>query len=224
MRERFLDNTPMSDRDALLRAICENPDDDAPRLIYADWLDEHGRTEDAEFIRVQIELARQKVTAQYREHDDGFFRYPANIERLIVRQTQLWSKSKAPPDLPNELKSFATLTGLGVEYFFVRRGFVEQISLFTKRFLRIAKRLFSTQPITQVILVDRQPSSTGRGFIWIRGCQDKRRDELPEELWPFILEAHIAATKVGIEEGALAALNSACVSYGRIQAGHPPLQ
>jgi uncharacterized protein (TIGR02996 family) len=48
----------MSDRDALLRAICENPDDDAPRLIYADWLDEHGDPLQAEFIRVQVELAR----------------------------------------------------------------------------------------------------------------------------------------------------------------------
>jgi uncharacterized protein (TIGR02996 family) len=32
----------MHDRDALVRAIIENPDDDAPRLIYADWLNEHG--------------------------------------------------------------------------------------------------------------------------------------------------------------------------------------
>jgi uncharacterized protein (TIGR02996 family) len=49
----------MTDRDALLRAICENPDDDAPRLIYADWLDEHGDPRQAEFIRVQIELAHE---------------------------------------------------------------------------------------------------------------------------------------------------------------------
>jgi uncharacterized protein (TIGR02996 family) len=34
-------------------AIREHPDDDAPRLIYADWLDEHGQPERAEFIRVQ---------------------------------------------------------------------------------------------------------------------------------------------------------------------------
>jgi uncharacterized protein (TIGR02996 family) len=47
--------------DALLAAIVEAPDDDAPRLIYADWLDEHGDEHDqahAELIRVQIELAR----------------------------------------------------------------------------------------------------------------------------------------------------------------------
>lgn len=42
----------------LLQAILDNPDDDAPRLIYADWLEENGNPERAEFIRVQIELTQ----------------------------------------------------------------------------------------------------------------------------------------------------------------------
>jgi uncharacterized protein (TIGR02996 family) len=41
-----------------LRAIAAHPDDDTPRLVFADWLDEHGQHERAEFIRLQIELAR----------------------------------------------------------------------------------------------------------------------------------------------------------------------
>jgi uncharacterized protein (TIGR02996 family) len=44
---------------ALIAAIRAAPDDDAPRLVYADWLDEHGQPERAEFIRVQCELARR---------------------------------------------------------------------------------------------------------------------------------------------------------------------
>jgi uncharacterized protein (TIGR02996 family) len=40
------------------QAIREQPDDDTPRLIFADWLDEHGQPERAEFIRTQIEQAR----------------------------------------------------------------------------------------------------------------------------------------------------------------------
>src|SRR5262249_26518532 len=44
--------------DAFLSDILESPDDDTSRLIYADWLDDHGQPERAEFIRVQIELAR----------------------------------------------------------------------------------------------------------------------------------------------------------------------
>ena len=50
----------MSDEDALLAAIAAHPDEDTPRLMYADWLDEHGQPVRAEFIRVQIELARKE--------------------------------------------------------------------------------------------------------------------------------------------------------------------
>jgi uncharacterized protein (TIGR02996 family) len=48
----------MSEHDAHIQAIIEAPNDDTPRLIYADWLEEHGDSERAEFIRVQIERAR----------------------------------------------------------------------------------------------------------------------------------------------------------------------
>jgi uncharacterized protein (TIGR02996 family) len=48
----------MTDHDALVRAICEDPDDDTPRLIFADFLDETGEPDRAAFVRAQIELAR----------------------------------------------------------------------------------------------------------------------------------------------------------------------
>jgi uncharacterized protein (TIGR02996 family) len=41
-----------------VEAIVTRRGDDAPRLIFADWLEEHGAAERAEFIRVQCELAR----------------------------------------------------------------------------------------------------------------------------------------------------------------------
>jgi uncharacterized protein (TIGR02996 family) len=49
----------MSNREArsFLEAICANPDDDTTRLVYADWLDEHGHAPRAEFIRTQVERA-----------------------------------------------------------------------------------------------------------------------------------------------------------------------
>ena len=43
---------------ALLRAVLGRPDDDVPRLVLADWLDEHGQPERAEFVRVQCEANR----------------------------------------------------------------------------------------------------------------------------------------------------------------------
>jgi uncharacterized protein (TIGR02996 family) len=57
----------MTDRDAFLRAIGANPDDDAPRLIFSDWLEEKGDSERAEFIRIQCELASAKL-AKKRRH------------------------------------------------------------------------------------------------------------------------------------------------------------
>ena len=56
----------MLEADAFLATILENPDDDAPRLVFADWLDEHGDSERAEFIRVQIELAHGPTEAHRR--------------------------------------------------------------------------------------------------------------------------------------------------------------
>jgi uncharacterized protein (TIGR02996 family) len=43
----------MSDRAAFIAAIIAAPDDDLPRLVFADWLDEHGDSARAEFIRLQ---------------------------------------------------------------------------------------------------------------------------------------------------------------------------
>lgn len=45
---------PMTTEEGLLADILAKPDDDLPRLVYADWLDENGQTERAEFIRVQV--------------------------------------------------------------------------------------------------------------------------------------------------------------------------
>lgn len=37
----------MSDEESLLTAVFAAPEDDAPRLVYADWLEENGRAERA---------------------------------------------------------------------------------------------------------------------------------------------------------------------------------
>jgi uncharacterized protein (TIGR02996 family) len=44
-----------ADELAFLAAVHERPGDDAPRLVYADWLEEHGEVEYAEFIRWQMQ-------------------------------------------------------------------------------------------------------------------------------------------------------------------------
>jgi len=47
----------MTDGEALYRAVLESPDDDAPRLVWADWLEENGDPERAEFVRLQCRWA-----------------------------------------------------------------------------------------------------------------------------------------------------------------------
>jgi uncharacterized protein (TIGR02996 family) len=44
--------------DCLLAAVRAEPDDDAPRLVLSDWLEEHGDQARAEFIRVQCQMTR----------------------------------------------------------------------------------------------------------------------------------------------------------------------
>src|SRR5262245_24736947 len=48
----------MSLEEMFLRDIHERPDEDGPRLILADWLEDNGDPDRAEFIRLQCRLAR----------------------------------------------------------------------------------------------------------------------------------------------------------------------
>src|SRR5687767_11671931 len=86
----------MSDRDAFLAAIRAAPADDAPRLVYADWLDEHGQPDLAEFIRVQIEIE------PFRKPDTDLDRWRrATIDRHLDRPV--------PDEFPPELHRYAEL-------------------------------------------------------------------------------------------------------------------
>lgn len=67
---------------AIRRAISADPWNDTPRLVFADWLEEHDQPERAEFIRVQCRLARMG------EGD------PERVA-LRKREQQLLLKSKA---------------------------------------------------------------------------------------------------------------------------------
>ena len=70
-----------ADGAGLLAAIRAMPEEDTPRLVYADWLDENGQPERAEFIRVQCQLARMD------EWDES----PQKAE-LEKREKQVWAK------------------------------------------------------------------------------------------------------------------------------------
>ncbi len=47
---------------AFLRAIAEDPDDDATRAAYADWLEEEGKEKQALYLRLDLERSRTRRT------------------------------------------------------------------------------------------------------------------------------------------------------------------
>jgi type VI secretion system protein ImpC len=68
----------MTGEEAFLQAILTDPEDDAPRLVYADWLEEHGEAARADFIRVQCELARAGGDPEWRP---DFFAWQRELAR-----------------------------------------------------------------------------------------------------------------------------------------------
>jgi uncharacterized protein (TIGR02996 family) len=55
----------MSDEAGFLKSIADKPAERSTRLVYADWLDEHDRPREAEFLRLQIQVA--EMNARLRE-------------------------------------------------------------------------------------------------------------------------------------------------------------
>src|SRR5436309_3563251 len=83
------------------QAIRESPDDDTPRLVFADWLEEHGDDHSrarAEFIRLQIEAARAP------EEDPYFRPRQERIEQLRQEHERAWlgvaGQPSSDPDRP----------------------------------------------------------------------------------------------------------------------------
>lgn len=57
----------MTEHEAFLAAICAEPLEDSPRLIFADFLELNGDGVRGEFIRIQCELAKYPVRGGRRE-------------------------------------------------------------------------------------------------------------------------------------------------------------
>ncbi len=76
--------------ESLFQAILDNPDDDTPRLVYADWLEENGDPDWAERIRIECELPlhdAQDIAPKL--HD-----LRKRRELLIRKHREAWKTSK----------------------------------------------------------------------------------------------------------------------------------
>lgn len=118
----------MNHEQAFLQAIREAPHDDAPRLIYADWLEEQGgasRTARAAFIRIQCRLAELPDEDPTRDalQDEAI--------DLLAEFEGEWTQPLH--DLVDDWR--------------FERGFVERITIDAPKFLTHAEFLFDFAPL-----------------------------------------------------------------------------
>ncbi|OWK42282.1 TIGR02996 domain-containing protein [Fimbriiglobus ruber] len=123
------------DERALLTAVAAAPDDDLPRLVYADWLEEHERTVRAEFIRLQCEIARLEVGPR----------------TIVDQNVALWKRQQELLDGHRE-ELLGPLGGLSIqprdaEF---RRGFLSELTLHVERFLFHDARVAAIRPLPHV--------------------------------------------------------------------------
>lgn len=74
-----------SDHAALLAGVLDHPDDDAARLVYADWLEENGAEPRAEFIRLQCQHAELQ-----RKGPVGQTKLTKRIDALLAEHDTTW--------------------------------------------------------------------------------------------------------------------------------------
>jgi uncharacterized protein (TIGR02996 family) len=83
-------------RASFLQTICETPGDDAARLIYADWLQDHGEPERAAFIRAQIENATlEQGTLQLADREEQADVLLAANRAAWVAGLPAWARKEA---------------------------------------------------------------------------------------------------------------------------------
>lgn len=182
----------MTTEDALLAAVLANPDDDLPRLVYADWLEEHGEPERAEFIRVQVELARRSGEVCV-ACDDGA-ECECDIRQLRRRERELidahgfdWFQTTIPGiDLIPCLNP-TMQPGGGMIPATIRRGFVDEIRCTLADWLSHGSAIVRKHPVSRVELSDCVPTpvlGNEDGVYWGEDVRSAFPDAVRNFIWP----------------------------------------
>lgn len=129
-----------STEQALLNAIRANPDDEAPRLIYADWLDEHDQSERAAFTRKPIRLLWERY---------AYGKWRWYHERQGSDGTKYWYPNAMDHPRPAWYPAiFPQTWRRHLSHVVFRQGFVEE--LMVERFHSNVKKLLRDQPVTTI--------------------------------------------------------------------------
>lgn len=124
--------------ESFLEDITAHPGDDAPRLVFADWLEENGQSARAEFIRLQVGAA--SLAARVRHAGDE---EEALVEEWTARADSLLEQRGRDWD--------AHLRRLVVGYRY-QRGFIEHVTLTATQFLTEGPTVARLAPIRQMRL------------------------------------------------------------------------
>ncbi len=125
---------PLSGADGFLDRIFAAPDDDLPRLVYADWLEENNQAIYAEYIRLDCKL----------EHRESML--PERRKKLRLRRHELRLR------LQEEWAHFGTIwsQGLPSERGIFRRGG----TISADEFLRCSSNWWPLLPITAIAIIN----------------------------------------------------------------------
>lgn len=136
----------MTEREAMLRAVCAAPHDDVPRLVFADRLDERGEPDRAAFIRAQVEADRLPEGSCFRGG------YEAAAQKYLRRHTTAWRA-----ELP---------AVRGWEWGGFHRGFVDELAITPDAEpVRHVERIFAAAPVTRLQISGEQSVATFVSFL-----------------------------------------------------------
>lgn len=127
----------MNIREAFIRTIAENLDDDTPRLVFADWLEDHDEPDRAEFIRVQVEL--EPMRDQYE--------VPRAAE-LHQREDKIRKDRTWLGDMPERWDD--SEMGVSVEF---RRGFPDLLLCPARSFLQFGQAIRDRHPTIRRVVI-----------------------------------------------------------------------
>jgi uncharacterized protein (TIGR02996 family) len=81
----------MIEERAFLKAVLERPDDDARKLVYADWLEEQGDPR-AEYLRLMMQVRQERVvTAEQRQRHTEL---SADLAKLYTHEREAWREGQ----------------------------------------------------------------------------------------------------------------------------------
>lgn len=201
----------MNERSALLAAVLANPDADLPRLVMADWLEEHGDGVYAKFIRHQI---WQPVSPCRNAPLTALVQLEPFVGPLVHKYaTNVSGIDGATVTYPN-----------GMEFWF-RRGFVDEVHYSLAAWMEHGPAVVRSHPVTLVRLTDLEPAdrTTINGqWYWFENGRNALGDwsddsHIPRELFDLLPDAHADTIGLPFSNSVAAhdALSNAAIQWAK---------